>query len=178
MKHLLALLLLTLWSVALAQSSFWKDERGNPTGETESRRSKNDFAGWLLVTSDQDWQERWEKPTGPAPSFTEAKTATVGERLFTLIIFGNPELDTNRSASIRCDIRVTRPNGTRSIDAKDIVCFSGRIDGNPGALFLSQPIIAYVGEPKDPKGEWIVEVRLQDVIRKTHLDLKTSFNLQ
>jgi hypothetical protein len=68
MKHFLNLLLFIVSSVALAQSSFWKDQHGKPTSETESRRSKNDFAGWLLVTSDQDWQERWEKPTGPPSS--------------------------------------------------------------------------------------------------------------
>jgi hypothetical protein len=177
-RFLASLVLLAFCTVALAQNSFWKDEKGNPTAETDSRKSKNDFGGWLLVTSDQDWQERWERPTGPAPSFTEAKTASIGQRLFTLIIFGNPALDASGSASVQCDIRVTRPNGTRSIDARDVVCFQGRVEGSPSALFLSEPIIAYVGEPKDPKGEWLVEVHLKDLVRKTTLELKTSFTLR
>jgi len=45
-------------------------------------------------------------------------------------------------------------------------------------MFLSQPIINYVGEAKDPKGRWVVEVDLQDAFRGTRVGLKSSFELR
>ena len=87
-------------------------------------------------------------------------------------------LDQNGNDSIECDIRVTRPNGTTAVVAKKVVCFRGRVQGPPDRMFLSQPIINYVGEAKDPKGRWVVEVDLQDAFRGTRVGLKSSFELR
>jgi hypothetical protein len=178
LPYLLPPLLLAYASLAFGQGTFWRDHRGDPAPDTEARRSKDGFGGWLVVTPDADWRARWERPSGPIPVFTEAKTVGIGENLAVLIVFANPMLDQNGNASIECDIRVTRPNGTTSVDAKKVVCFRGRIQGPPDRVFLSQPIINYVGEAKDPKGRWVVEVDLQDALRGTRVGLKSSFELR
>jgi hypothetical protein len=42
----------------VAQSEYWHDTQEKPIAETEARKSKEGFAGWLLVTPDEDWQEK------------------------------------------------------------------------------------------------------------------------
>jgi hypothetical protein len=160
-----------------AQEVGWIDESGNPAAPTASQGSIEGFGGWLLVTSDGDWAERWTNPAGSAPSFTEAGTVRVGEEVFTLVMFANPAVDADGNATVLCNLRVTRPDGTLSIDEKEATCFRGKM-AEPMALYLSELVVGFVGEPRDPRGEWLVEVRLNDVTRKVELPLRTSFVLE
>jgi len=177
-KLLLAAALLLSATLAFPQTNYWKNERGELIPDTESRKSKNDFGGWLLVTSDEDWEAKWNTPPETAPSFTETSSVELGQRAFVLIFFSNPALMPDRSANIRCDIKITRPNQTVSMSEKGLACFNGRIAGNQNSMYLSAPVVGVLGEPADPKGKWIVDVVLQDVVRETEISLSTSFTLK
>ena len=48
--------------LAQAQSSVWRGEDGKPIAETKSMKSQSDFAGSMLLTTDEDWQEKWNTP--------------------------------------------------------------------------------------------------------------------
>jgi hypothetical protein len=157
---------------------FWKDENGNPVPNTEFRSAVNGFAGWLVVTPDADWQAKWETPSKTIPRFNTANTVRRDERLFVLIFFSNPKLTDKQMAEVTCDINVTRPNGTSSIHQVDAVCSRGELKGNPSNVYLSAPIIGFIGEPKDPAGKWVVGVTLKDNIRHVSVPLTTSFTLQ
>jgi hypothetical protein len=177
-KHLLTAAAILFASTVSAQTGLWKDETGKPVPETQSRKSTNGFAGWLLVTPDEDWQAKWNTPSNTVPKFNEAKDVPRGKKLFVLIFFANPKVDAAGMADIVCDLKVTRPNRSASIDQKGVTCFNGRIMGNSYNMYLSVPVIAFVGEPADPSGEWIVEVKLQDNARSVSLPLRTSFKLR
>jgi len=176
-KLLIAAALLLSSALAFSQASHWKNERGEPIPDTEFRKTKNDFGGWLLVTSDEDWETKWNTPKESVPSFAEAGSVALGQRLFVLIFFSNPALTPDRGMTIRCDIKITRPNQTISINEKDLTCLDGRIDGSPLSVFLAAPVIGFVGEPADPKGKWTVEVVLKDLVRDTKIPLSTFFVL-
>ena len=77
-----------------------------------------------------------------------------------------------------CDIRVTRPDGSFSVNAKGVQCAAGKLQGDPRNVRLSSAIIKYIGEDGDPPGEWLIEVRLTDKMRGTIIPLTTHFNLQ
>jgi hypothetical protein len=49
--------------------------------QTEFRKTKNDFAAWLLVTPDTDWQQKWDTSPDTVPYFREATSAKRGEPL-------------------------------------------------------------------------------------------------
>ncbi|MCP4351675.1 MAG: hypothetical protein GY795_39925 [Desulfobacterales bacterium] len=131
-----------------------------------------------MLTSDLDWQEKWETSPGTVPCFNEAQSVQVGEKIVILTFFVNPKTNQNYEAHVLCDIKVTRPDNTISINYKDITCIEGKLQGKPNYIRLSPVIINFSGEATDPKGIWTVEAELHDVIRKTALNLKTSFVLK
>ena len=177
-RFLIACLLATLTLSASAQLSYWRDEHGKPLPDTDARKSSEGFAGWLLITPDEDWKEKWETPSSTAPNFNEAKEVARGNKVFTLIFFANPALDGAGMANITCDLKATRPDGSSSIDAQDVPCFQGKIGGEPANLYLSAPVVEFIGEPADQSGIWRIEVTLKDNKRGAVLALLASFQLK
>ena len=171
------LIVLLATSVVLGDELFRKDEHGQPVQETESQRSVADFGGWVLVTPDKDWEEKWQTPSDTTPHYNVTSKLSVGQTVMTLIFFANPAVDEAGNADIRCDLKVTRPSGSISVDLKDAECYKGPILGDPYALRLSNALLGFVGEADDERGEWITDVRLTDVVRDVSLDLRTRFVL-
>ena len=186
MKHLfLALIFLSLRVSLCGEDSFWngkdnfwRDEKGNPTANTESRSGVNGFGGWLLATTDTDWRAKWETSSNTVPHFTEATTVGKGTHVFVLIFFSNPKLSDTRAANVTCDIDVTRLDGSSSVHQPNAVCFQGELKGRPSNMYLSAPILDVILYPGDPAGEWLVRVTLKDNVRHVSLPLKKSFTLQ
>jgi hypothetical protein len=172
-----ALLAVAACSIAASEELGWRDKDGNPAPDSDARKSSNGFAGWLLTTSDPDWEAKWNTPEHETPMFTAAETVRKGETIFTLIFIVNPKLDANGEANVSCDLKVTRPDGTTSIDEKNVDCLKGKLQGHPHNMRLAEPVLGFVGEPGDPLGAWRVDVTLRDVPRGVTMDLHTSFEL-
>src|ERR1700754_877472 len=92
----------------------WKDQAQRTVEDTDARKSKDGFAGWVVVTSDADWKAKWQSPPETIPRFNEARSVKRGQSVFVLIFFSNP-LVANGTADVTCDIDLTRPDGTSSI---------------------------------------------------------------
>ena len=160
------------------QEFVWKDQSGKSAPETEFRKSKNGFGGWLVVTLDGDWRQKWETSPETVPKFTTTETVERGKTIFILIFFSNPKLDGEKNADVTCDLDVTRPDKTSSVHQRDAACFQEEVKGAPGNVYLSNAILKFIGEPKDPPGKWIVRVVLKDNHRNVQLPLRTSFTLK
>jgi hypothetical protein len=180
MKRLLCLALVSLFvsGPAQSQSGYWRDSTGVPLAETESMKSSSGFAGSLLATMDADWEQKWNTPPETKPNFIKADTVPYGKKVFILTFFSNPKLDDLGSAEVRCDIQITSPAGKVAMEQRDMNCFSGKIKGSPYNLYLSEPVIAFSGDPEDPPGIWKVDVVLRDARRNVELPLRTSFELR
>jgi hypothetical protein len=178
MKHSrLVFLFLMIGVAALAEDRFWRDEHGDFGPNTEARSAVAGFGGWLVVTSDSDWQMKWETSPSTVPRFTEAKTVARGTPIFILTFFANPQLTESKAADVTCDIDVVKPDGTSSIHQVDAVCFRSELKAAATNVYLSVPILNFVGDPNDPAGKWLVRVSLKDNIRYVSLPLRTSFIL-
>ena len=178
MKPVVAVLLAIAWSSpAGSQDEFWVDRDGNPTPDTEARKSVDGFGGWLLVTPDPDWDEKWRTSPETIPHYNEASTVSIGETLMTLIFFANPMVGEDGIVDVRCDLRVVRPDGSFSVEMTDYECFKGPIQGSPSSIRLSNALLGFVGEPDDQRGEWVTEVRLTDMVRSASVELTTRFEL-
>ena len=156
----------------------WRDGDGKPAPESPAQRSVKGFGGWLLVTPDKNWEEKWNTPSETTPMFTTADEVRQGETITILVFFSNPGLTPDRSVNITCDLRVTRPDRTLSIDEKGVVCASGSFPGPTTNLYLSNLVLGFVGEPGDPPGKWVVDVTLHDNVAKVDVPLQTSFELK
>ena len=157
---------------------FWKDPTGTPVPETRERKSVGGFGAWLVVTSDQDWEARWNTPPDTTPHFTQATTVEKGGRLYVLLLFSNPALTKDGHADVKCDIEIERPDKTISALGRDAVCFAGPLSGPARQLYLSGPVLNFVGEERDPLGEWRVRVKMKDRVRGVDVPLETSFTLE
>lgn len=178
MKQLLFALLLVLAQNISAETGGWITRDGKPVPNTDAMKSINGFGGWLVVTPDADWEKKWNTPPETTPHFTEAKEVKYGEVLTILPFFINPKLDSRGEIRLLCDIRVVRPDGGKSVDAKDLDCASGKLRGNPRNVRLTSTVIKYIGEESDPLGTWVVEVNIKDTIRNVIVPLKSQFVLQ
>lgn len=178
MRKLLPLILLLVSNCSLASDDFqWKLANGDQAPETENQKSVKGFGGWLLVTPDQNWEEKWMTPRGNVPYFSEAKNVKLGEELTILPFFANPKLDGAQNFMILCDIKVERPDGTLSINELNVPCAQGKMEMDPMSIFLTQTIIKYIGEKGDLLGVWTVYFEMKDSVRGVSVPLKTSFNL-
>jgi hypothetical protein len=175
MKHYYLLILLLFGFQAHAMDYFGEDLSSWP--QTESRKVANDFAGWLLVTPNLDWQERWDTPPETTPYFDEAETARVGDRLVVLTFFANPGIDASGNSLVKCSLQVTRPDGSIAVPKNSFDCLNGKLPGNPRYVRLSPGVVQFIAEETDPKGVWVVDATLEDAVRGVTLDLKATYEL-
>ena len=173
MKRYLLLLVLLAIPHAHAGEYFGKDLSSWP--QTEARKTKNDFAAWLLVTPNLDWQQRWDTPPDTIPHFDEANEVHVGEKLVVLTFFANPGTTANGHSFVKCSLKVTRPDGSLSVPEQLFDCLNGVLQGNPRNIRLSPAAIEFTAEPTDPLGVWVVAVTLEDTVRNVTLCLTTTY---
>jgi hypothetical protein len=76
---------------------------------------------------------------------------------------------------VACDLLVTRPDGSASVDEKDAVCLKAPIDGDPHNMYLSASTLKFISRPGDLKGTYHVRIVMRDVNRGVALTLEDSF---
>jgi hypothetical protein len=160
---------------AKSEPPSWHQD-GGPVANTDSRKSVDGFGAALLVTSDADWEKKWNTPSSETPHFAQIDRLKLGERAWILIFFANPKPDAGGSVDITCDIKITRPNG-KITENTGLEALKTQLKGAPTNTFLAKPVIGFVGEDSDPLGDWIVEVAVHDLNRSVSVPLKTMFTL-
>src|SRR5262245_50485976 len=101
--------LLTLAALTVPHSApqgGWLDDHGRLLPDSDFRKSIRGFAGMLLVTPDEDWQEKWNTPSSVVVHFNEAHEVSRGGKLFVLIFFSNPKLAVDGMVDVTCDLEV------------------------------------------------------------------------
>jgi hypothetical protein len=183
MRHEIAILTVAVsiacGDLAVAQEFFWRDRRGEPAPDVDARKSLEGFGGWLILTSDGDWEAKWNVPDEQAtPSFNEAESLRYGETVVALIFVANPKPDIRGDVNVLCDLKVTRPNGSLSVNQRDLPCLSGKLLGDPLSIRLASHTLKFVGEKGDPLGTWSFDVAVRDIERGVMLSLHTSVELR
>ena len=175
LSPLLLFLLLATPTASMAQSG-WVDMQGNPVPESDSSKSREGFSAAVLVTADQDWQEKWDTPPETVPHFSTTSEVRTGGELFVLTFLSNPLVDkASGMTDVACDFIVLRPDGSDSTRELDMPCFKVELSGNPRSVFLSAASLKYVEEPSDLRGTWSVSVTVKDRLRGIEIPLQTSF---
>ena len=178
MKYILPILLFLFSTQNTVHSLEYLGPNISDWPQTESRKVKDNFAAWLLITPDCNWQQKWDTPPDVVPHFNEVGTVKKGQEIVILSFYVNPKTDTSNNAHVLCSLKVTRPDGTQSINQENIVCIKDILKGSPYNVRLSPAVLKFIGKEEDPIGIWIVEVKFDDVIRNVSLNLKTQFELQ
>ncbi len=155
----------------------WISKDGKPVPNTDNMKSTKGFGGWLIITPDKDWSEKWNTPSHTTPYFSETSTVKYGQQLTILTFYINPLKDEENKVNIVCGIKITRPNNTVSINDQNIQCVNGDFPGNPKSVYLSPVVIKYSGDEGDPAGDWLVETVLTDKNRNVRVVLTSKFTL-
>lgn len=177
LQIILLLTLLFIFPGGLYGQEGWVDRRGNQEENSDSKKWRKNFGGWLVATSDSDWRWKWNNPEGDVPVFTETEKVKLGSKITLLTLFKNPLPDLNNHIDISCDITVFRPDGTSSFFLKDMDCGAGELNGKRNYVRLAPVVIDFVGELGDPFGLWRVEVLLRDKNAQVELLLRKEFEL-
>lgn len=176
MKHLVVLLLV-FPTFALSAATDRIAREGAPAESTASTAQAGRFAGWLLATSDEDWVQQWNMPSDSAPRFTEASRVAYGDSLTVLIFFANPTPNSAGDMELSCDIEVRRPDGSYSINEKDLHCANRKVPRQAHHVQLAAAVVTFDAESDDPPGTWTVSVTLTDNVAGIDFPLETSFEL-
>lgn len=166
------------WTVASSAEVGWRDDDGRPVPDSASQKTVDGFGAWVIVTPDQDWEAKWNTPAENAPGFSIADEVELGQSVTILVFFANPRTDTKGSIKVSCDLLVTRPDGSTSMDEKGVDCASGPLLGAPENVRLTNLVLKFVGEPNDPPGKWVVDVAVRDDNANASVPLQTSFVLK
>lgn len=175
-QQLFALLLVPL--LAWGQPSGWRDRGGQVIPNSDSMKTVAGFAGTLLVTTDEDWKQKWETPPDTTPNFNRAEDVPYGKRVYVLIFFANPKPDASGEVKVNCDLQITSPTGKVTFQQNGMSCFVGKIAGSLTNMYLSSPVLAFSGDPGDPAGTWLVQAKLRDEVRAVELPLRYEFRLR
>jgi hypothetical protein len=173
----LAALALLLPLTTLAQPGV-RDAQGKRLPDTASTQTVGDFSASILITADPNWQQKWETPPDVAPQFEPATEVKEGGDLYILSFVVNPKLDDAGMTNVRCDLRLTRPDGSLSGDERDLPCFITRLETDPRRVYLTSVGVKFTAEAGDPKGTWKVAITVRDNNRNVTLPLQSSFEMR
>lgn len=141
-------------------------------------QSSDGFSASLVITADPDWQRKWESPPDVAPRFELATEVKEGGSLYILSFLSNPMLDAQGMAQVRCDLRISKPDGSLSGDERDLPCFVPPMETDPKLVYLSTVGVKFTAEAGDPKGTWTVAINVRDTLRNVTIPLQSSFEMR
>ncbi len=144
---------------------------------TPAEPSLASLDGYIVVTPDADWRQQWDAAIDGRPAFRSADSVAPGGVLYVLTFIVNPAPGLGNRANVRCDVQVLRPDGTYSVNQRDVVCYQGIINGDPLHAYLAAPTLTFRGEPTDQRGRWAVRVTLHDRNRSVALPLEAAFTV-
>lgn len=180
MKIILSLLLVIAAAIAATASTGeemgWRNEKSQLVQNTDDRKAISGFGASAIITTDADWESKWNTPAANTPKFTTADKLKIGDKGTILIFFANPKLDANGSIDVTCDVKITRPNNVAT-ENPGLKGFNGKLQGPPENTYLTESVIAFIGEPTDPLGEWVINISVHDNIRQVIVPLKLKFRL-
>lgn len=175
----------TLMALGLVQPAWtaepapgWRTPDGKQVPETDAMRTVQGFSGRLLITSDSDWQEKWDTPAEHTPVFNQADEVGTGGTLTLLTFLANPKVGADGMTDVACDFVMLRPDGSASTGAKDLPCFKVKLEGDPTHVYLSTTNLQFLAEPGDPPGRWTFRITLKDRLRGVEVPLSASFSLK
>lgn len=154
------------------------DATGNTLPGASATQSSEGFSASLVITADPDWQQKWESPPDVAPRFDLATEVKEGGSLYILSFLSNPMLDAAGMAQVRCDLRISKPDGSLSGDEHDLPCFVTALETDPKLVYLSTVGVKFTAEAGDPKGTWTVAITVRDTLRNVAIPLQSSFEMR
>jgi hypothetical protein len=135
---------------------------------------RDGFSGLLIVSSDTDWQQRWDVPGDDMPDFNTTGSVKRGDKVVVLAFAGDAQPGADGNVDVRCEIAVRGPDGRIVAGQADAVCLAGA----PHHIVMTQVQVEFLAEDADPRGAYLVEYVLHDRVRGVSLPLRVKFTYE
>lgn len=146
--------------------------------QSDANKTVDGFSAMLLITSDRDWQEKWNTAEDVIPQFNTVDSVATGDTISLLTFFSNPATTPEGVVKIRCDLKMIKPGGVVGTDMKDVLCFPEVKLPNPRNVQLTSMAVMFQAEPSDPKGVWTFQIVVHDTLGRRDIALRKQFTVE
>jgi len=152
--------------------SGWRTIDGEAVPDTAFRKSQGAFCAELLLISDPDFFEKWDRPSHIF-EFHSIDRVARGEWFVAIVAFANPSVDADRNPSLMLDMQIIRPDdrvkgGIRGANAWEGPPLPDDFDNR---LELTTKYLLFRVEDDDPLGLYRVEATLKDALSNASLSM-------
>ena len=159
-------------AVGLVVSLAWSSAGLSQEVKAYDTASIGDFHVGGVITSDNDWQEKWFTPRQNVPNFETADTLRPGD-MATLLTFFSGAAQKDGTTLLKCDVEVITPTGETQTFQTD-ECAPTKLSGPPTDVYLTRLNIDLGATPEDPPGKLTFRIVITDVNSGQHLELELS----
>lgn len=140
--------------------------------EASDKASSGGFQALGLITSDPDWQSKWESPRENVPNFTIASVLEPGDRA-TVLTFFSGAVEKNGKILLKRDVEVEMTDGqTQSFETPE--CGPTKRLGPADDVYLTRLEIGFEINEDDPPGLLVFKIGITDVNAGKRLALTMS----
>ena len=159
-----------------ASTNFQWTVNGKLAGDSAFVKATNGFGAALFLTEDENFFQEWDKPE--TPHLRLASRARRGVPLFTIVTFVDPGQRPDKTADVKFDITVKKPDGSVYGEQKDMIGSQYKTDKAAGQQQIARDYMGIQIEPEDPAGTYTVEAVVKDNVRKVELHLTHQFTVE
>ena len=156
----------------------WRTTDGESVSDTAFRKSHGAFCAELLLISDPEFFERWDRPSHVF-EFHSVDRVERGSSFVAIVAFANPSLDAERNPTLTLDMRIIKPDGGVKGGMQGEDAWNGPpLPGDfRNRLELTTKYIMYRVEDDDPLGSYRVEATLTDDPSNTSLSMTRTITI-
>lgn len=140
-----------------------------------TQAEKDGFAASAFITTDKDWKEKWYTPSNGGLRFNVIDRLKLGEEATLLVGFNNAARDADGKINVRCDLEITKPDGSSGGSARDAVCAPPDLPDVPDRIIPTFMTVSIKAD-EEPVGKTLFEIGVTDAVAGTRVDLELTLN--
>jgi hypothetical protein len=177
MRRIPGLILVLIFLLPNTGLAVWYDMKGQPVPDTSYRKAFDGFGASLLLTDkDEDVFKRWDSPS---LVFEVPTTSTIekGMAITPLIFFTGCKEDAKGNCNVVANYKIWQPDGNLYGELPQMEVWINKPAPPAKILGLSVQYVKIIIEPKDQRGQYIVDAEVIDLNKKVKLLLRSSFTV-
>jgi len=140
------------------------------------QREVDGFSALAIITTSENWLEIWRQPNDFDVKFDTPNTLLMEQTANIIVMFSNPMTE-DGYANIFCDFQVEERDGSIQGSSDPTPCFTVKINGPIGNLYLAGFHLGFEGEGPADLGLHTFHIGVTDRIRDVRVPLTVSIEI-
>lgn len=156
----------------------WVTIDGESVPDTAFRKSHGAFCAELLLVSDPEFFEKWDRPSHVF-EFHSVDRVERRNSFVAIVAFANPTLDADGNPVLTLDMRIIKPDGAVKGGIQGERAWNGPAfsPDSRDRLELTTKYLLYRVEDDDPLGLYRVEATLTDTLSNASLNMTRAITI-